>query len=295
MIRGADAAGADAVIVSDAQRRRLQPQGRPLDRRLAVPPAGRAPACPCPTIARRPCAARAAAARRGRRRARHLLHDADLTAPHAWVMGNEAWGLSRRSATPATTSCGCRSTASAESLNLAMAATVCLYASRHRRSRDRARTDVARLGLMAVRRPRHDRHGRRRIALGWDRRRRRPAPDGRRGRDATARSSSRQRGRPCQVLGQCDRASSLGTDVRDGPSRCTDNDGRRWWARTDPWNGLASRTGHREKLLSSPAGGEVLVTARYVRPGRSQPVDRGHRRPARRRGPPAGRAQPAPR
>ena len=51
-----------------------------------------------------------------------------------------------------------------------------------------------------------------------------------------------------------------------------DNDGRSWWTCTDPWGGLAIRTGHRERLLIVPSRGEVLVTARYVRPGRSQPV-----------------------
>jgi TrmH family RNA methyltransferase len=58
-----------------------------------------------------------------------LLPDADLTAPHAWVMGNEAWGL------PGSLRERCDDVVRvpilgrAESLNLAMAATVCLYAS----------------------------------------------------------------------------------------------------------------------------------------------------------------------
>lgn len=46
----------------------------------------------------------------------------------------------------------------------------------------------------------------------------------------------------------------------------TDKYGRDWWAHTDPWNGLASRPGHREKLLVAPKGHDVLVTARYIRP-----------------------------
>ncbi|GAA1167447.1 RNA methyltransferase [Ornithinimicrobium humiphilum] len=57
-----------------------------------------------------------------------MLPDADLSAPHAWVMGNEAWGLEPEVlelcddvvAIPIQR---------AESLNLAMAATVCLHAS----------------------------------------------------------------------------------------------------------------------------------------------------------------------
>lgn len=57
-----------------------------------------------------------------------LLPDADLGGPHAWVLGNEAWGLpddvldlcDQIVAIPISR---------AESLNLAMAATVCLHAS----------------------------------------------------------------------------------------------------------------------------------------------------------------------
>ena len=59
----------------------------------------------------------------------HLLADVDLTGPHAWVMGNEAWGL------PGEVRARCDDVVrvpihgKAESLNLAMAATICLYAS----------------------------------------------------------------------------------------------------------------------------------------------------------------------
>ncbi|WP_298752801.1 RNA methyltransferase [uncultured Serinicoccus sp.] len=56
------------------------------------------------------------------------LPDADLGGPHAWVLGNEAWGM------PAEVLASCDVGVSipierAESLNLAMAATVCLHAS----------------------------------------------------------------------------------------------------------------------------------------------------------------------
>ncbi|WP_238146656.1 TrmH family RNA methyltransferase [Ornithinimicrobium murale] len=56
------------------------------------------------------------------------LPDVDLSVPHAWVMGNEAWGLE------AEVRDLCDDVVSipivrAESLNLAMAATVCLHAS----------------------------------------------------------------------------------------------------------------------------------------------------------------------
>src|SRR5690606_17852613 len=56
------------------------------------------------------------------------LPGADLTAPHAWVLGNEAWGLTeevRRLCDAVVAIPIVR----AESLNLAMAATVCLHAS----------------------------------------------------------------------------------------------------------------------------------------------------------------------
>ncbi|MFX0539398.1 TrmH family RNA methyltransferase [Ornithinimicrobium sp. Y1847] len=63
-----------------------------------------------------------------------MLPDVDLTGPHAWVMGNEAWGLEPEVlelcdevvAIPIQR---------AESLNLAMAATVCLHASASARTR----------------------------------------------------------------------------------------------------------------------------------------------------------------
>ena len=62
----------------------------------------------------------------------------------------------------------------------------------------------------------------------------------------------------------CDRADLVGRTLDEG-LRFTDKYGRDWWAHTDPWNGLASRAGHREKLLVAPRGQDVLVTARYVR------------------------------
>ena len=57
------------------------------------------------------------------------VDEADLSRPHAWIMGNEAWGL------PAGLLDGCDAAVAvprygqAESLNRAMAATVCLFAS----------------------------------------------------------------------------------------------------------------------------------------------------------------------
>ncbi len=65
----------------------------------------------------------------------------------------------------------------------------------------------------------------------------------------------------------------LGQDIREAVS-LQDSDGSSWWETTDPWAGLRIRTGHREKLLMLKTGREVLVTAKYLRPGRSQPVNR---------------------
>ena len=127
VIRAADAAGADAVLVSAASVDVLSPKvvrstagslfhlpvvtGLDVDATLA-------------TLREHGMATLAADGA-----GTTLLPDADLTGPHAWVMGNEAWGL------PAPVRAQCDDVirvpimGKAESLNLAMAATVCLYAS----------------------------------------------------------------------------------------------------------------------------------------------------------------------
>ncbi|MFF7455712.1 ATP-binding protein [Kitasatospora sp. NPDC008115] len=53
-----------------------------------------------------------------------------------------------------------------------------------------------------------------------------------------------------------------------------DLDGRRWWQLTDPYGGLAVRTGQPERNLLLPGGREVLVSARYVRPYPGGPLER---------------------
>ncbi|MFJ8697610.1 sensor histidine kinase, partial [Streptomyces roseolilacinus] len=50
--------------------------------------------------------------------------------------------------------------------------------------------------------------------------------------------------------------------------------GRRWWPLTDPYGGLATRTGQPERNLLLPGGREVLVAARYVRDEPLGPVRR---------------------
>ncbi|WP_374228399.1 ATP-binding protein [Streptomyces sp. CNQ085] len=53
-----------------------------------------------------------------------------------------------------------------------------------------------------------------------------------------------------------------------------DLEGRRWWKVTDPYGGLAIRTGQPERNLLLPGGREVLVSARYVRARPAGPVQR---------------------
>lgn len=53
-----------------------------------------------------------------------------------------------------------------------------------------------------------------------------------------------------------------------------DLEGHRWWQRTDPYGGLATRTGQPERNLLLPGGREVLVSARYVRAEPRGPLHR---------------------
>ncbi len=58
-----------------------------------------------------------------------LLPDVDVSQPHAWVLGNEAWGLPPEIRARCTDVVRVPISERVESLNLAMAATVCLAAS----------------------------------------------------------------------------------------------------------------------------------------------------------------------
>jgi len=127
VIRGADAAGADAVLVSDASVDVLAPKvvrstagslfhlpvvtGLPVDA----------------TIDRLRAAGIRVLAADGAGTV--LLPDVDLAPSHAWVMGNEAWGLDEAVRDRCDEVVRVPIHGKAESLNLAMAATVCLYAS----------------------------------------------------------------------------------------------------------------------------------------------------------------------
>ncbi|MBL1067355.1 ATP-binding protein [Streptomyces sp. 7-21] len=68
-------------------------------------------------------------------------------------------------------------------------------------------------------------------------------------------------------------AAALGRPI-DQVLPLEDPDGRRWWRTTDPYRGLAIRTGQPERNLLLPGGREVLVAARYVRSRPAGPVHR---------------------
>ncbi len=127
VIRGADAAGARCVIVSDASVDVYNPKvvRSTVGSLWHLPIVTGAPL----TDALRRCRAAGLRLLAADGSGETVLPEADLTAPHAWVMGNEAWGLDA----PVRDLCDdvvrVPIYGHAESLNLAMAATVCLYAS----------------------------------------------------------------------------------------------------------------------------------------------------------------------
>ncbi|MFE4796831.1 ATP-binding protein [Streptomyces sp. NPDC056708] len=69
------------------------------------------------------------------------------------------------------------------------------------------------------------------------------------------------------------RAAALGRPLEHALP-LEDLKGRRWWALTDPYGGLATRAGQPERNLLLPGGREVLVSARYVREHPTGPVRR---------------------
>jgi len=127
VIRGADAAGADAVIVSDSSVDIYNPKVV----RSTVGSLWHLPISRGASIEEIFAACRAAGltlhAADGV--GTTLLPDVDLSTPHAWIMGNEAWGLEPEVREQCDDVVRVPIYGHAESLNLAMAATVCLYAS----------------------------------------------------------------------------------------------------------------------------------------------------------------------
>jgi TrmH family RNA methyltransferase len=127
VIRAADAAGADAVVVSEGSVDAYAPK-------VVRSTAGSLFHLPIVTGA-------SVAAVVDRLRAAGLrilaaegagpltVDQVDLIAPHAWLFGNEAWGLRPADLESADEVVRVPIHGRAESLNLAMAATICLYAS----------------------------------------------------------------------------------------------------------------------------------------------------------------------
>jgi TrmH family RNA methyltransferase len=127
VIRSADAAGADAVLVSDSSVDIYNPKvvrstaGSLFHLPIVV-------GMPIPELLDRVrSSGLALLATDGS--GQSLLGDIDLARPHAWVMGNEAWGLGSDTREACDAVVRVPIYGKAESLNLAMAATVCLYAS----------------------------------------------------------------------------------------------------------------------------------------------------------------------
>lgn len=127
VIRSADAAGARAVILSDASVDLYNPKvvrstaGSLWHLPIALGGEVTELIAACRARGRRVLAADGAGTT--------LLPDADLSGAHAWLMGNEAWGLDPRTRDLADAVVRVPIHGHAESLNLALAATVCMYAS----------------------------------------------------------------------------------------------------------------------------------------------------------------------
>ncbi len=127
VIRGADAAGADLVVVSDASVDVYNPKvvRSTVGSIFHVPIVTGAPVDEILSGLRARGISLLAADGSGQT----LLHETDLTGSHAWVMGNEAWGLEPEVRDACDDVVRVPIYGHAESLNLAMAATICLYAS----------------------------------------------------------------------------------------------------------------------------------------------------------------------
>ena len=127
VIRAADAAGADAVAVSDGSVDAYSPK-------VVRSTAGSL--FHLPVVTGMPVAGLVDRLRSAGLRilaadgtGERVLDETDLSAPHGWVFGNEAWGLRPEERAMSDEVVRVPIHGHAESLNLAMAATICLYAS----------------------------------------------------------------------------------------------------------------------------------------------------------------------
>ena len=127
VIRGADAAGADAVIIGSASVDLYNPKvvRSAVGSHFHLPIAVRVDIPALLTRLGELSIATYATDGSGPR----SVYEVDLSAPHAWVMGNEAWGMPEGVLSACDEVVAVPLYGRAESLNLAMAATVCLFAS----------------------------------------------------------------------------------------------------------------------------------------------------------------------
>jgi RNA methyltransferase, TrmH family len=146
VLRAADAAGADAVVLTDAS---VDPyNGKAV--RASAGSLFHLPVVAGVPVAEAVAALRAAGLRilaadgAGERDLDDASDSGELAAPTAWLFGNEAWGLPDEVARLADAVVRVPIHGRAESLNLATAAAVCLYASaRAQRARRARRTQQA--------------------------------------------------------------------------------------------------------------------------------------------------------
>ncbi|MET7641922.1 RNA methyltransferase [Streptomyces sp. NPDC005438] len=131
VLRCADAAGADAVVVTDASVDLYNPKSV----RASVGSLFHLPVVVGVPVAEAMAALSAAGTRvlaadgAGERDLDEELDDGAMGRPTAWVFGNEAWGLPEETRVLADAVVRVPLHGRAESLNLATAAAVCLYAS----------------------------------------------------------------------------------------------------------------------------------------------------------------------
>ena len=232
-----------------------------------------------------------------------------LAAPTAWLFGNEAWGLPDDRGRARRRRVRIPISPRAESLNLAAAAAVCLFASARSlrpgpagaavrgRTESPDRRPAVALTTRRVLCPEAHGHraGRRTGPRGgtglldtYD-----ELPDGVLVAGPDGRVSTLNRaGR--RLLGLT-RDAAVGRDYRD-VLPLADTGGSDWWSCIDPYRGLRSRTGHPERLLElrsgSSSGRELLVSARYVRDRPRGPVRPAGRLLPGHPGPAAGRPGP---
>lgn len=127
VLRAADAVGADAVVVTDGSVDVLGPKVvRSTAGSLFHVPVVAGTTLEATLAALRSAGLRVLAADGSGKR---TLDAVDLAAPHAWVFGNEAWGLEAADRDRCDEVVRIPIRGRAESLNLAMAATLCLYAA----------------------------------------------------------------------------------------------------------------------------------------------------------------------